>query len=80
MTINLDKLEQLKAAVCDADTATEWINALNNAVPDLIAELRTARATIERVWAITDEHGEPWDGDAFNLWSDIRTALDGARD
>ncbi|NKS52540.1 hypothetical protein GS500_04585 [Rhodococcus hoagii] len=46
-------------------------------VPDLLDEVERLRATIEHVRAITDECGEPWDGDAFNLWSDIRAALTG---
>jgi hypothetical protein len=55
----------------------EWIAAIHNAAPALIAELREARATIERVRAITDECGEPWDGEAFTLWRDTRAALAG---
>ncbi|NKV37896.1 hypothetical protein GS917_24945 [Rhodococcus hoagii] len=54
--LGLDKLEQLKAAVCDAESATEWINALNNAAPALIAELREARATIDRVRTLASGH------------------------
>ncbi|NKS02567.1 hypothetical protein GS528_16410 [Rhodococcus hoagii] len=88
MTVDLDKLEQLKAAVCNAESATEWINALNNAVPDLIAELREARAAIERVRALTrNDHyafevATDYDTvDGQVVWTnDLIDALDGARD
>ncbi|MGF7125029.1 hypothetical protein [Rhodococcus sp. BE178] len=73
--IDLDKLEQLKEAVCDADSATEWINALNNATPALIAELREARATIERQAAEYDGALRELD----SIRDDLREALDGER-
>lgn len=63
----------------------EWIAAMHNAAPALIAELREARATIERVLALADSphHAYEVATDTFNesgpvVWvAELRAALDG---
>lgn len=53
----------------------DWIAAIHNAAPELIAELREARATIERVRALAYSFAVGADGEER-----ILEALDGACD
>lgn len=119
MTIDLDKLEQQRAAAtpgpwtnwgkiplvvrietpngdplvyhdpladdgqCITEGDAEWMTAIHDAAPALIAELREARAAIERVKALAYD---PDDADEYAPTAIVvdatllQRALDGARD